>query len=200
MIDVILFDVGGVLVELTGVDQMMTWTSHRHSVDALWDLWLASPAVRDFESGRIGSDTFSHRLVEEFDLSVDAGSLVASFDAWIDGPYPEVIPLLDRLRGRFKLGTLSNTNERHWPRFIDEMRMGPRFDVHFPSHQTGRLKPDSECFDYVVHQLGVGPDRILFLDDNETNVTAARASGLRSKRSVTAAGTVDCLESMGLLA
>ncbi len=199
MTEVILFDVGGVLVELTGVDQMMAWTEHRHSVDELWRLWLESPTVRDFEAGRIPANDFSKRLVDEFDLAAMPEEIIRAFDGWIDGPYAEAEPLLDALRGRYRLGTLSNTNERHWPRFLDEMGMGVRFDCHFPSHKTGKLKPDHECFDNVIQELGTSPERILFLDDNELNVTAARESGIRSERVVTARGASDCLRTMGLL-
>lgn len=200
MIEVILFDVGGVLVELTGVDQMMAWTGSRHSVEELWRLWLESPTVRDFESGRIGTDPFSQRLVEEFGLSATPETIIASFDGWIDGPYPEVVPLLDALRGHYHLGTLSNTNARHWPRFIDEMGMGSLFDCHFPSHETGKLKPDRECFDNVVQKLVIAADRILFLDDNEVNVTAAREAGLRAEQVVGAIEARVRLSEMGLLA
>ena len=199
MIEVILFDVGGVLVELTGVDQMMTWTKNRHSVEELWRLWLESPTVRDFESGRIGTVAFSERLVEEFELSANPETVIASFDGWIEGPYSEVAPLLDALRGRYRLGTLSNTNERHWPRFIDEMGMGTRFDDHFPSHKTGMLKPDLECFDNVVRELDIAPDRILFLDDNEVNVLAAREAGLKAEQVVGALEVVERLEKLDLL-
>ena len=195
----ILFDVGGVLVELTGVDQMMAWTGNRHSVEELWRLWLESPTVRDFESGRIETIPFSQRLVEEFELSATPEAVIASFDGWIDGPYPEVVPLLDALRGRYRLGTLSNTNARHWPRFIEEMGMGALFDCHFPSHETGKLKPDRECFDNVVQKLAIAGDGILFLDDNEVNVLAARGVGLRAEQVVGAIEAAERLEKMGLL-
>ena len=62
------------------------------------------------------------------------------------------------------------------------MGMGTRFDDHFPSHKTGMLKPDLECFDNVVRELDIAPDRILFLDDNEVNVLAAREAGLKAEQ------------------
>ena len=35
MIDIILFDLGGVLVELTGVPTMLEWTSNKHNDETL---------------------------------------------------------------------------------------------------------------------------------------------------------------------
>lgn len=45
-IQVALFDLGGVLVELRGVPTMLAWLDHRVSLEELWKLWLSSPTVR----------------------------------------------------------------------------------------------------------------------------------------------------------
>ena len=198
MIAVILFDVGGVLVELAGVEQMMTWTQHRYSVEELWDKWLSSPTVRDFESGSTDPKTFADRLVSEFQLATQPEDLISTFDGWIAGPFDGAVQLLGRLRGCYRLGTLSNTNERHWPRFLDEMGMRCLFDCHFPSHETGRLKPDLDTFRYVVAELNTEANKILFLDDNQVNVEAARAAGLRAERVIGVNGAETCLASLGL--
>ena len=62
-LDVILFDAGGVLVELTGVETMRALLQHRVTVDELWKLWLSSPAVRDFERGRIDATVVEREAV-----------------------------------------------------------------------------------------------------------------------------------------
>jgi len=41
-IRVLLFDVGGVLVQLGGVEAMLEWLGHGISVDELWRRWLQS--------------------------------------------------------------------------------------------------------------------------------------------------------------
>src|SRR5512132_3470305 len=69
-IDTVIFDVGGVLVELTGVQQMLNWCGGRLTEAELWPLWLASPAVRAFEAGRCDAATFGSEVVREFALSV----------------------------------------------------------------------------------------------------------------------------------
>ncbi|TMC59959.1 MAG: hypothetical protein E6J26_02645 [Chloroflexi bacterium] len=54
--------------------------------------------------------------------------------------------------------------------------------MHFPSHLTGRLKPDLEAFAYVVECLDIRPERIVFFDDNLLNVEVARSVGMRAYR------------------
>ena len=51
-IGVLLFDVGGVLVQLSGVEIMLEWLGHGISEEELWRRWLQSVPVRQFEPGR----------------------------------------------------------------------------------------------------------------------------------------------------
>ena len=51
-------------------------------------------------------------------------------------------------------------------------------DLLFLSHELDLIKPDPEIFDHVLGVTGSPADRLLFLDDNELNVVAARAAGL----------------------
>ena len=46
MIEVILFDLGGVIVELGGLPEMREWTGNRYSDEKFWEMWLNSSAVR----------------------------------------------------------------------------------------------------------------------------------------------------------
>src|SRR4029453_12402902 len=55
-IEVILFDLGGVLIELAGVEKMIEWSPGIETVEELWRRWLHSDAVRRFETGAIGRD------------------------------------------------------------------------------------------------------------------------------------------------
>ena len=50
------------------------------------------------------------------------------------------------------------------------------------SHQMGSMKPSRECFDDAVRTIGCEPGEIVFLDDSQTNVDAARDRGLRAFR------------------
>jgi hypothetical protein len=52
---VLLFDVGGVLVQLSGVETMLRWMGESATSDEMWRMWLHSTPVREFETGRIGA-------------------------------------------------------------------------------------------------------------------------------------------------
>lgn len=45
------------------------------------------------------------------------------------------------------------------------------------SHEVGLAKPDPAAYELTTRRLGVEPGEVLFLDDVEANVDAARAFG-----------------------
>ncbi len=179
-VDLILFDLGGVIIELTGVEKMLDWSTDITSEKDLWDRWLASRAVRDFESGQSTPDHFARTIITEFNLSITPGSFLKAFTRWAQGLYSGVDTLLTSLSDHFALGILSNTNEIHWHRFETKMNFLHHFDYAYPSHLTGRLKPDRETFRYVARDSGYLPDRILFFDDNPLNIESAKSTGMKA--------------------
>ena len=176
--DVLLFDLGGVLIELTGVPVMLEWTRGRFTEEQLWERWLSSPAVREFESGNSTPETFSGAMIAEFGLSVSNETFLAEFLYWPRRTYPGTQALLTSLGEQYTLASLSNISEMHWERICREMDLIPYFSSNFPSFETGYVKPDREAFLHAVEALECRPERVLFMDDNQANVETARSLGM----------------------
>ncbi|HEU5101992.1 MAG TPA: HAD family phosphatase, partial [Roseiflexaceae bacterium] len=180
--DIILFDLGGVLIELAGVDRMLELCNRAFSVDELWSRWLTSEGVRRFESGLSTPEEFGVAMLAEFGLPIEAAQFLEEFTVWPKAVFPGSLELLEQLSASFRLACLSNTNALHWPRVCDEMGLARYFEITFASHLVGMLKPDLAIFQHVVAQLDVPPERILFLDDNQLNVASAQAAGMIARR------------------
>jgi putative hydrolase of the HAD superfamily len=176
-IELVLFDIGGVLVELAGMPTLVEWTHHRRTPAQLWRHWLSSAAVRAFETGQITGPQFAEQLIEEMNLPIGSDEFLDRFMRWPQGLYDGARELLRRLQPGIGRATLSNTNALHWPLLMGKMGLEPLFDHHFPSHLTGKIKPDQDAFSQVTGTLGVAPAAVLFLDDNQVNVDAARDYG-----------------------
>jgi glucose-1-phosphatase len=181
-IEIVLFDLGGVLVELTGVPTMLEWTNDKYDEGKLWELWLNSPAVRSFETGCSTAEQFADDIIKEMDLPVGQTEFINVFSRWPKGLFPGVSELIEKLRKHFTLACFSNSNELHWPRLMTEMGLDNMFDFHFASHLMGKLKPDLESFEYVLQNLDRKASSVLFLDDNEINVRSARKAGIEAYR------------------
>lgn len=179
-IRVILFDVGGVLVELTGVQTLQAWIGNHLTPEESWRMWLSSSAVRAFESGKVNPDTFADQLIADLSLPVSRQEFLAAFTAWPKRVFPGVVEIINRISPKYLRATLCNTNVLHWPRIMDEMGLRNLFAYHFASHLMGKLKPDREVFEHVVTLLGYEPSAILYLDDQLLNVKAAQSIGFQA--------------------
>lgn len=196
--DAILFDLGGVLIELAGVERMLEWCPDVATTEDLWRRWLHSPAVRRYETGAAGSEEFAREIVREFALPVTPGHFLAAFEYWPRALFPGVTDLLGALAPRYRLASVSNTNALHWARFRREWALDACFHDNFPSHEVGKLKPDADYFDHVVAALGFDRARILFVDDNRINVDAAAVVGLTARHVAHFGALVPLLADLGV--
>jgi putative hydrolase of the HAD superfamily len=174
--DIVLFDLGGVLVRLGGVHQMQE-LSGIDDEGEIWRRWLSCPWVRSFERGRCSPEEFAAGVVGDWGLDVTADSFLERFRAWPEAVYGGAVELVREVAGRCRVGCLSNTNELHWADQSSRWAFADLFEVVFLSYRLDMVKPDREIFDHVVAALEVAPARILFLDDNAVNVDQARAAG-----------------------
>jgi len=179
---VVLFDVGGVLVKLSGIEIMLEWLGHTMTPEDLWHLWLCSDTVRRFETGRIDASAFAIGVTDEFALPIPPERFLDSFADWPMELYPGTSAMLSRIPDSYRCALLSNSNALHWPRIVTDLNLGVLVDSHFVSHLTGRIKPDAEAFAHVVETLECRPEEVLFLDDNRLNVDAAQHFGMRAVR------------------
>ena len=198
-IDAILFDLGGVLIEIVGAEVMLGWCASLPDTETLWRRWLASPSVRRYETGRATRDAFATSVVDEFALTVGPQAFLEAFALWPRALFDGASELLDELRPRYRLASLSNTNELHWERFARDWALPARFHANFPSYAVGRLKPDADYFEHVPHALDVAPERALFVADTAVNVEAAARLGIVARRAIGPTGVRAVLRELDLV-
>ena len=198
-IEVILLDLGGVLVELTGVSIMLDWMDESMTIDTLWQRWLTSPSVRRFETGQMHYRDFAEQLIEEMSLPVRPDEFLQEFTWWPRGLFPGAMDLINRIPSGYTLAVLSNSNTIHWPRMMDEIGLAGVFDHFFASHLIGKIKPDIEIYEHVLEKLDRDPAVILYIDDNRLNVDAARSLGIRAEEAKGLDALQRVLEDYGII-
>ena len=174
--DVLLFDLGGVLIDFAGFDELGHLLPGGVRREEVRERWISSPSVQQFERAEITSDDFARGVVRELGLDLGPDEFIEAFVKWARGLYPGARSLLDRLQGTCRLACLRNSNKLHTPihrRSIDRM-----MDTYYFSDELGLVKPDREIFEYVIRDLDVAPRRIAFFDDTAVNVHAARDAGI----------------------
>ena len=181
-VDVFLFDLGKVLVELDGPPIKSEWLASPISDAESWRRWAVSPYVKAFESGEISADAFSAGIHQEQQLIISPAAFKEAFTAWPKGLYEGVEALLVSLKAHYTLAFYSNTSELHVPRLVGEMGLGKYFDYTFASCEIGHFKPALEGYRFIIESLNVPAQRIVFIDDNKHNVEAARSVGMHAEQ------------------
>lgn len=196
-IEVVLFDVGGVLLDLPGLPGVTTTNPEQQA--RLWRLWLDNPDVRRFETGQCAALEFAERMVTAWDLTMTPAQYLHAFRSWPRGMFPEIPAIVAGLDATLVTGCLSNSNEIHWPVMWGEMGLSRLVDRQFVSYRLGVAKPDPEIFARVAEDLAVRPAAIFFADDNPKNVAAARAAGWVAAHTVGPQQLRSALSAAGLL-
>jgi glucose-1-phosphatase len=197
-IEIVLFDIGGVLARFAGLAVLKELTGSTSELD-VGARWLMSPWVRRFESGKCSDLEFAAGIVAEWQLPYSATEFLEIFPTWLDEPFDGAEQMVRDTAARVSVGCLSNTNSLQWRGMISHWPLSRYFEHRFLSFELGAVKPDREIYERVIKRLPVPPSNVLFLDDNPLNVEGARAAGLRAEQADGAAEAGGVLERYALL-
>ncbi|WP_323844716.1 HAD family phosphatase [Microbulbifer magnicolonia] len=196
-IEVVLFDLGGVLVDLKPSPLPPEWLQDHLQFGIA--AWFGSETAQRFERGEITGDEFARQLKIDLGLKVSTAEILREFTQWPIGLCEGAHELLLELQKTHRLAALTNTNALHWPRLLNEFRLSRYFGEIFASHQMALAKPDPRAFRHVVDRLKVPPERVIFFDDNLTNVNAARQLGIHGLQACSLDQVKNHLQAIGLL-
>ena len=186
--DTILLDLGGVLIDV----------DYRAAANAFAQLGfpdfgtLYSKAKQGhlfdgFETGAISPQEFRQRIRDILGAPLPDAQIDACWNAMLGSIPQERIELVNRLKERYKVLLLSNTNAIHVPAFeaIVARENGIAdfkglFDGAYYSCEISLRKPDAAAFHYVLDRERANPPRTLFIDDSIQHVEGARQAGLHA--------------------
>lgn len=195
-IRVLLFDLGGVLLELR--DPIETFGLSMEAAE-FKAIWLASPSVREFERGAVDTEQFAKNIVVEAGLPYGWREFIERFDSWPERLFERTLPVLRSIPGQYRRALLSNINALHWGRREIAAPLSGCFDRLFLSYRTGHVKPDRAGFEQVVAAYACRPDEVLFLDDSEDNVAGAAAYGMQAVHTIGIDAVEQVLRERGVL-
>ena len=179
-IEVLLFDLGGVLIEFSGVRDVAPLLRSAATESEILERWSGCPHTKAFGLGLLSREEFADRFVRDWGLTLPPEHFLQAFRSWSRSLLPGAEELLSSLRPRFRLAALSNSNEVHWERNANDLGIDALFDLAISSHQVGFSKPDPRIYRLALERLDVSPDAVMFFDDAPANVVAASRLGMRA--------------------
>ena len=175
----IVFDIGGVLEITPETGWEGKWEA---------DLGLKPGELRErlgtpWRGGSIGT-------VSEEEVEKSTGEILgldrAQVDAFMHDLWEEYLGTLNvelaayfaSLRTRYKTAILSNSFVGAREKEQERYGFGDMCDLIVYSHEVGMKKPDRHIYELTCERLGVQPSEVIFLDDVEAAVSAAREVGI----------------------
>ena len=195
------FDLGNTLIKLA-YERVLENLCRDASCtrDELVELLEEPGGYRDMERGAVTFWEFYEFLGENAGYRGSIRDLHHVWSDFFDGPLPGMEDLLERVREKYRVAFLSNSNEVHAElipkRFGSLFRKDDRFIF---SHRFKVAKPDPEMFRRTLEVIGALPQNVVFIDDLLENVLAARTLGIHSFQFVDAETLTRELVGDGLL-
>jgi putative hydrolase of the HAD superfamily len=183
-IEVVLFDLGNVILpfahyqiaeKLSRFSQEGEFQDPQKIFSYLFD--FEKGAVNGYEVGKESSTQFFESLREYFHLTLSFEEFTPIWNE-IFWENMEVSEIIRSLRGKKKLGLVSNTNSLHMDYIFSKYPIVRIFDKWILSYEVGFKKPAPEIFQKAMEWASVEPRSILFIDDMKRHVEVAVSLGM----------------------
>lgn len=186
-IDTIIFDFGGVLINI----------DYHKTIEAFKDLGIEdfeerysqasqSSLFNDLEVGNISAQRFVNELLPLLPAGTSPNQVVRAWNAMILDVPARSVELLKSLQGKYRLFLLSNTNEIHIPKALNEWRKTTDIEFYdcfehvYLSHEMRMRKPNEEIFQRVCEEQSIRPENAVFIDDSLQHIVGAGKVGLNT--------------------
>ncbi|MGV8827546.1 MAG: HAD family hydrolase [Breznakibacter sp.] len=181
----ILFDLGGVLVDLNKQACVDAFKAIGYpQAESMLSNYVQSGIFLELEEGHITPEAFYKAIMAE--APVTREQIDEAFFKFLEGIPQYKMEMLLELKKKYKILMLSNTNHIMftWLREayfgVDGHTIGDYFDELFLSYEMGVAKPNPEIFKILIEKHGIVPSETLFLDDGIKNIEAAAELGFKT--------------------
>ena len=180
MVDALLFDIGGVVVQIDFERVFAVWaTCSGERIETIRSRFSFDRFYERHERGEIEAGEYFASLRASLGIALSDAEFAEGWTAIYVGEIPGMARLLRRLARRLPVYAFTNSNPTHqhvWARdYADVCRA---FRKVFVSCELGHRKPEADSFAAIADEIGVPLERILFFDDTLTNVEGALAVGM----------------------
>lgn len=184
----IILDLGKVILEINLDNTINTFKEFGFPhIDELDIVFSKYPFFRQFELGLISPEQFVSEVRKISDNTLSDGIIEKAWNSMIGGYFEGAIPLIQRLRKKYRMFLLSNTNAIHEKVYNNRLKkdhgianLSVLFEKAYYSHDLHLSKPDPEIFKYVLNQNGLKPEETFFVDDILIHIESASKLGIKT--------------------
>ncbi len=191
MIKDIVFDFGGVLTLIDTKKAMQRFCEIGiESPEEYINPYLQNGPFFSLENGDITAEEFCRELTRMSRRTVTYNDAEYAWLGFIVKVQTEFMESLQKLRPRYRLSVLSNTNPfiQGWARSAAftpcEKSLDDYFDTLFLSYKMNCSKPGEEIYRKMLREGNMRACETLFIDDSDKNIDAAKKAGIHTLKVV----------------
>lgn len=188
-IENIIFDLGGVIINLD-MDHAFDKFSQLFGRDVrshMMDDYKNHDFFQQYEVGAISDSAFRKSLRALAHTDLDDTHLDQAWNSMLGDLPSERIDWISELAKDYNVVILSNTNSIHIRRFNEIFNQSTSYNLPsdlfhktYYSHEIKDRKPNISCFQHVLNDGGMVPEKTIFYDDNLDNINAANDLGIKT--------------------
>jgi putative hydrolase of the HAD superfamily len=182
LIGAVFFDFGGVVACLDREEMRRLEGKHGLPEGGLWQAMYETPEWQALRIGEGSEEAWVAAIRRSLDEMADR-PIPGIREEWVQcwrGLDGDVVRLMERLRGRYRVGMISNATLKLEDELREHHRIDHLFDVIVNSARVGVAKPDARIFHVAAERVGAEPGACLHIDDLPHNVAGARAAGFQA--------------------
>lgn len=178
-----IFDLGKVVIQLTPKPFYNTWALYADEDPKILrerHRFYKDNNFKAFEKGQLTSHDFHQHFLKILGINITYNEFVEGWNSLFCGLYPDIVLALKRIKKKgHPLVALTNINVLH-AHLIDTLypTLNDLFDTIYKSYEIGFLKPELECYQYVLDHQKCDAQDCIFFDDKEENIFAAKSFGM----------------------
>ncbi|MES2567042.1 MAG: HAD family phosphatase [Bacteroidota bacterium] len=184
----IIFDLGGVIINLDYERTINEFNKISNKpFESIFTQLQQSPVFDQFDKGTISESEFFAELRKSIQTEISYEKILHAWNALLLDFPKHRLELLTRLKSKYRLFLLSNTNETHVKKLESILyeqhgyqNLESFFEKVYYSNRIGMRKPDREIFAFVLKENNLNKEETLFIDDSPQHVNGARESGLHA--------------------
>jgi len=183
----IVFDLGGVVITLDYDEALRRFKEiGLTNAEKVLDPYHQKGIFLDLEEGKLSQREYYDALRKEAGKDIPDERIEYAWMGFMKEVPQSKLALLERLKEKYKLYLLSNTNPviMSWAFSKAFTPQGKSIDKYFDrlylSYKIGCTKPSPKIYEYMFRDSGMKAEETLFIDDGAANIEIGTRLGMKT--------------------
>jgi len=180
MISTIIFDLGGVLVDIDFKSFLKTLAQHYEISEKELIKYKSIEIHEDYMKGLLTSEHFYSSILPDFDKKLSCDQFKQLWNSILIGQKDDTAEIVEKLDNRYNLALMSNIDPWHFSFCYENYPIIRKFENRFLSYELHSIKPERDFYLHVTKILNTETHHCLFIDDLVENIKTAQDLGFNT--------------------